>query len=51
MNKPTYPLSAIAILLDNYARFVLVTPWGGLDRTGQRDWPRLSPTFPNHCQK
>ena len=52
MNKPTYPLSAIAILLDFYARCILVTPWGGLDRTGQqikkplrRDWQRLSPTF------
>ena len=52
MEKPIYPLSAIAILLDNYCRFVLVTPWGRLDRTGQQIkkpvreiWNRLSPTF------
>ena len=52
MKKPTYPLSAIAILLDFYARFVLLAKWGDLDAAGQqrkralrRNWPKLSPTF------
>ena len=52
MKKPTYPLSAIAILLDFYARFVLLAKWGDRDAAGQqrkrplrRNWPKLSPTF------
>ena len=52
MQIPVYPLSAIAILLDFYARFVLLAKWGDRDAAGQqrkralrRNWPKLSPTF------